>query len=92
MRDEDRGILSSEARPLHEAFENGSDRVRIRHHRGRDARQRRDERRDRTRGLHEGRKLVHDRSVAHVHSTDLSNFCARPQACRLEVDDDPVPA
>ena len=53
MRDEDGGSLRAEAGPLHEALEDGRDRVRVRHHCGSDARQRRDEWRDRTRGFDE---------------------------------------
>ena len=92
MRDEDGGAFRSEARPIHEAFQNGCDRVRVGHHGGGDARQRCDKRGNGTRGLHKGRKLLHDRSVADAHSTDLRNFRARAQACCLEVDDDPVAA
>ena len=92
MRDEDGGALPVEFRPLHETIEDGGYRVRACDHRGRDARQRRDEWGDGARGAREGGNLVRDAPVAYPNRADLRDLGSRAEPRRLQVDDHPVPA
>ena len=83
VRDEDGGALPVESRPLHETIEDGGYRVRVFDHRGRDARQRRNERGNGTRGAREGGKLIRDAPVAHRNRADLRDLRARAEPRRL---------
>ena len=92
VRDEHRRLLALKTGPLDEALQDRADRVGVLDHRGRDARQRRDKRRDRLERANQRRKLVGNAPASHPNRTDLRDLSACPQARRLQVDNHPVPA